>query len=136
MSSTTGTVRSAFASPPAPVVSCPTQPHASGQVSSWWRAAWPPTRSWSRTASAPVERRVERRPVAVTLTGCPSRGEDPPPDPGDELEPLGVRVDEHQLVDGQHVAQPGEARRRAPGVYVEPPPTTASFMVSLSLRSA
>ena len=35
MSRTTGTVRSAFASPPAPVVSCPTQPHSSGQVSSW-----------------------------------------------------------------------------------------------------
>ena len=34
MSSTTGTVRSALASPPAPVVSCPTQPHSSGQVSS------------------------------------------------------------------------------------------------------
>ena len=34
MSSTTGTVRSALARPPAPVVSWPTQPHSSGQVSS------------------------------------------------------------------------------------------------------
>ena len=31
MSSTTGTVRSALARPPAPVVSWPTQPHSSGQ---------------------------------------------------------------------------------------------------------
>ncbi len=54
MSSTTGTVRSALARPPAPVVSWPTQPHSSGQVSSWLRAACPPTRSWSRTASAPA----------------------------------------------------------------------------------
>lgn len=53
MSRTTGTVRSALARPPAPVVSCPTQPHSSGQVSSWWRAAWPPMRSCSSTASAP-----------------------------------------------------------------------------------
>ena len=34
ISSTTGTVRSAFASPPAPVVSWPMHPHASGTVSS------------------------------------------------------------------------------------------------------
>ena len=52
-SSTTGTVRRAFANPPAPVVSCPTQPQSSGQVSSRWRAAWPPIRSWNKTASAP-----------------------------------------------------------------------------------
>ncbi len=38
-SSTTGTVRSALARPPAPVVSCPTQPHSSGKVSSVIRAA-------------------------------------------------------------------------------------------------
>ena len=34
ISSTTGTVRIAFAKPPAPVVSWPMQPHASGTVSS------------------------------------------------------------------------------------------------------
>ena len=49
----TGTVRIAFAKPPAPVVSWPTQPQASGIVSSWWRAAWPPTRICTSTKSAP-----------------------------------------------------------------------------------
>ena len=34
ISSTTGTVRIALAKPPAPVVSCPMQPHGSGTVSS------------------------------------------------------------------------------------------------------
>jgi len=70
MSSTTGTVRSAFASPPAPVVSWPMCPHASGNVSSEMRAACPPTRSWISTTSA------SRRPsfldvVAVIRPGCP-----------------------------------------------------------------
>ena len=49
MSSTTGTVRIAFAKPPAPVVSCPMQPQASGAVSSCSRASWPPTRIWIST---------------------------------------------------------------------------------------
>ena len=44
---TTGTVRSAFANPPAPVVSWPMHPHASGIVSSESRAACPPTRTGS-----------------------------------------------------------------------------------------
>ncbi len=70
MSRTTGTVRSALASPPAPVVSCPTQPHSSGQVSSWLRAAWPPTRSWSSTASAPATP-ASRSVVVVSLPGWP-----------------------------------------------------------------
>ena len=39
MSRTTGTVRIAFARPPAPVVSWPMHPQSRGQVSSWWRAA-------------------------------------------------------------------------------------------------
>ncbi len=38
-SRTMGTVRSAFAKPPAPVVSWPTQPQSGGQVSSRCRAA-------------------------------------------------------------------------------------------------
>lgn len=37
MSSTTGTVRSALAKPPAPVVSWPTQQNSSGNVSSTFR---------------------------------------------------------------------------------------------------
>jgi hypothetical protein len=70
MSRTTGTVRSALARPPAPVVSWPTQPHSSGQVSSRWRAAWPPTRSCSRTAPAP-SRPSSRLVVQRTAAGCP-----------------------------------------------------------------
>ena len=58
--STRGTVRSALASPPAPVVSCPTQPNSSGQVSSRSRAACPPTRSWIRTAPRGRARRPGR----------------------------------------------------------------------------
>ena len=57
ISSTTGTVRSALASPPAPVVSCPMQPHGSGIVSSRSRASCPPTRIWISTKSAPSSAR-------------------------------------------------------------------------------
>ena len=67
-SRTMGTVRSAFASPPAPVVSCPTQPQSSGQVSSRWRAAWPPIRSWNKIASAPSVP-SSRSPVQLTRAG-------------------------------------------------------------------
>ena len=70
MSSTMGTVRSALASPPAPVVSCPTQPQSSGQVSSRCRAAWPPTRSWSSTAPAPSTP-SSRLVVQLTRAGWP-----------------------------------------------------------------
>ena len=75
-SSTTGTVRSALASPPAPVVSCPTQPQSSGQVSSRWRAAWPPIRSWNKIASAPS---VPSSTLSVqrTSAGVVVRGHDP-----------------------------------------------------------
>ena len=41
VSKITGTVRIALASPPAPVVSWPTQPHRKGRLSSTARAAWP-----------------------------------------------------------------------------------------------
>lgn len=51
-SRTTGTVRSAFAKPPGPVVSCPMQQASCGHVSSCCRAACPPMRSWNMTASA------------------------------------------------------------------------------------
>jgi hypothetical protein len=70
MSSTTGTVRSAFASPPAPVVSCPTQPQSSGNVSSEMRAAWPPIRSWMTTAAAPAIP-ASTSDVQLTWPGCP-----------------------------------------------------------------
>ena len=53
ISRTTGTVRIALAKPPAPVVSWPMQPQASGAVSSCRRAVCPPTRIWTSTKSAP-----------------------------------------------------------------------------------
>ena len=52
-SSITGTVRIAFAKPPAPVVSWPMQPQRSGTVSSWSRDCCPPTRIWKSTNEAP-----------------------------------------------------------------------------------
>ena len=71
-SSTTGTVRSAFANPPAPVVSCPMQPNRSGIVSSWKRAAWPPTRSCTITKSAPSSA-WSRSPVSMSVPDQPTR---------------------------------------------------------------
>ena len=65
MSSTTGTVRSALARPPAPVVSWPMQPQATGIVSSRRRASWPPTRIWISTKSAPSSARSSS-PVSVS----------------------------------------------------------------------
>ena len=105
--STTGTVRSAFAKPPGPVVSWPMQPHSCGNVSSPWRAAWPPTRSWISTASAsdtPATRSLGRHDAP----GVPRGAEHPLAHPADEPQPLGVGVDEPQLLDGQHVAHAGE----------------------------
>ena len=72
IASTTGTVRRAFANPPAPVVSCPMQPHSSGTVSSSSRAAWPPTRIWIRTESAPSSAR-ERSSVSTSVPSNPWR---------------------------------------------------------------
>ena len=63
--STTGTVRIALAKPPAPVVSCPMQPQASGIVSSCSLASWPPTRIWISTKSAPSTAR-SRSSVSVS----------------------------------------------------------------------
>ena len=61
ISSTTGTVRSALAKPPAPVVSWPMQPQASGTVSSESRAAWPPTRIWIKHEVGAVDARGRGR---------------------------------------------------------------------------
>ena len=125
MSSTTGTVRIALAKPPAPVVSCPMQPQASGTVSSCSRAAWPPTRIWSSTKSAPSTAR-SRSPVMVSSPANALRSSIRRASPPTTSQPLGVDVVQHELVDAQ--------RRRGPdtssGVYVEPPPMTATFTPS------
>lgn len=129
MSSTTGTVRSALASPPAPVVSCPTQPHSSGSVSSTFRAAWPPTRSCSRTACAPATP-SSTEVVATTVAGCPARA---------SIRRAMPDTRSSRWVSGSTSAisvSGSSSRSRAnpsisSGVYVEPPPTTASFTLLL-----
>ena len=108
MSRTTGTVRRALASPPAPVVSCPTQPHSSGQVSSWLRAslaAHPELEEHGvRAGHARVEirRRGEDSRLAMAL-------EDPPTEAADQRQPVLGGVDQDQLVDREHVLHPGES---------------------------
>ena len=84
ISSTTGTVRSALAKPPAPVVSWPMQPHASGTVSSESRAGLSADADLDEHEVGPVERAVEivgqlrapREPAAL---------EHPPGEPADDL---------------------------------------------------
>ena len=65
-----------------------------------------------RPAAGAAPRRRRRAPARGRRRDELSRvalpGEDPPPDARDQLEPLGRRVHEHQLVDRQHVPQPGE----------------------------
>ncbi len=61
-----------------------------------------------------VERGLEgRRRDQLSRVAQPR--EDPPPDARDQLEPLGRRVDEHQLVDRAARPAAGRARRRARG---------------------
>ncbi len=104
---TTGTVRIAFAKPPAPVVSWPMHPQASGAVSSSSLAACPPTRSWSRTNDGPLDRSVEvvrdgeRAAEALPL-------EHPRCHLTDDPAPLGVDVVEDELLDGD----PGSLERQ------------------------
>ena len=114
MDSTTGTVRSAFARPPAPVVSWPTQPHASGTVSSESRACWPPTRIWTSTKSAPSSARsrsLRQRQSARE----PAPLEHPSGEPADDFQPLRVDVLQGEL---RHVEpsaltrEPGHELRR------------------------
>ena len=91
MSSTTGTVRIAFAKPPAPVVSCPMQPHASGRVSS------------SQPRRLPADADLDQHEVGALDGGVEIAGErdvagearaveDPPREAADHLAPLGVDV--------------------------------------------
>ena len=109
MSSTTGTVRSALPKPPAPVVSWPMHPQASGTVSSDSRAACPPTRIWMSTTSAPSTRAIEvagerQRPVEA-LAREHALGQ-----AADHLQALRVDVVEHELA---HVE--ARALAREPG---------------------
>ena len=100
-SRTTGTVRSAFAKPPAPVVSCPMPPYFGGIVSSTNRAAWPPTRSWTITKSAP-SRASSRSTVRRAGRTIPPV-DHPVGEAADDLERVRVDVEEGELVDRQPV---------------------------------
>jgi hypothetical protein len=57
-------------------------------------------------------------------------GQDAAPEAADQLEPVGGRVDEHELLDREHVVQPAEAVhqlrgvRRAPADDRDPHPFT------------
>ena len=124
-SSTTGTVRSAFANPPGPVVSCPMQPNRSGMVSSWNRAglaAHPELHdhevgALERLVAVAGEREVPR-PAGPAHHPLRERA--------DDRQALGIDVQQHQLVHGNRsprVTNPSTSS----GVYVLPPPTTATF---------
>ena len=93
-------------------------PKRRGSVSSTSRAAWPPTRSWNSTKSAP-SRAASRSPVSVSAAGPVPVGRASAGEPADDLEPLGIDVEQDQLVDRQAVRAAREAldqlrRVRAP----------------------
>ncbi len=105
-SSTTGTVRSALPSPPAPVVSWPTQPHAERK------------RLVADPRLLPADPQLDHRGVGVGdagvqvgrpghLAGMAVMAEDPGRERADDLQPVGGRVDQHEF--GDHRAEPGEA---------------------------
>ena len=99
----------AFANPPAPVVSCPMQPHSSGNrlVEEPRRLAADPDLDQDRIRA--VERsgkivRLDQRPLE------PLAREHPPREPGHHSQPLQVDVVQRQLVDRQPLPVAREPR--------------------------
>ena len=125
ISRTTGTVRRAFRNPPGPVVSWPTQPKRGGIVSSRYRAAWPPTRSWRITKSAPSSA-TARRSVIVSRPVQPFRA---------RIRPARPPTIASRSASGSRRTSSSTGRRSSlaanpstsSGVYVLAPPTTAIF---------
>ena len=107
MSSTTGTVRSALARPPAPVVSCPTQPHSRGHVSSLVPRRLAADPQLQQHGVGALHAVVEAAVVA-TVPGWPCAAKIRRARAADQVQPFLRRVHEDQLVDRQRVAQPGE----------------------------
>ena len=125
ISSTTGTVRRALANPPGPVVSWPTQPNRGGIVSSRKRAAWPPTRSWTTTKSAPSSA-AERSRVAVTRPDHPCLARIRPASPA-TISSRSASTSRRTSSSTGRRAERAANPSTSSGVYVLPPPTTAIF---------
>ena len=129
ISSTTGTVRIALASPPGPVVSWPTHPQAAGicLVVEPRRLAADADLDQDRVGA--VERVVE---VAGQLerAGVALAGQHPPGQRADHLEPRGVDVVEHELASTAIRSRSRIRPETSSGVYVEPAPITARFIPS------
>src|SRR3954447_22000415 len=112
ISSTTGTVRMAFAKPPAPVVSWPMQPQARGAVSSRNRA--------SAADSDLNQHEVGVRNSAVEIAGHlePTRialaRQHPPSHASDHIAPPRIDVVQHEFV-GVESGQPGDELRGVGG---------------------
>ena len=114
-SRTTGTVRRAFAKPPAPVVSWPTQPNRSGGrlVAQAGRLAAHPELDHD-------EVRAVDRGVAVGRGHEPAAPaavvEHPAGEAADDVEPLGVDVEQRELVHAEALLAGGEAFHELGGV--------------------
>ena len=115
ISRTRGTVRSALAKPPAPVVSCPTSPKRPGMVSSRSRACWPPTLSWIRTASAPSTASASDV-VVPHQPGIVLFAQDPCGQAAHQGQPVAVDVVQHQLRAAQPVGPCRESLDQFRGV--------------------
>ena len=115
MSSTTGTVRSALAKPPAPVVSWPMQPNRGGIVSSFSRAASPPTRSCTSTNAAPSSARA-RSVVETSRPANPWRRRIRSGEAADHVEPAAVDVVQGDLGDPEPLGAEAEPFDQLGGV--------------------
>ena len=97
MSRTIGTVRSALASPPAPVVSCPTQPQSSGQVSSALPGGLAADPELEQDRARARRCPSSRLSVQLTRGRVPVRAHDPGRHRPDRGQPALVGVDQDQL---------------------------------------
>ena len=104
-------MRSALASPPAPVVSWPMQPQASGIVSSERRACLAADADLDEHEVGAVDSPVEVVARHHELAGEALALEHPARQPADDLAPLGVDVVQRELVDVE-AREPGDELRR------------------------
>ena len=108
MSRTTGTVRSAFANPPAPTVSWPIEPEPRRQRLVAEARGLAADAQLDEDEVGAVDGGVAiRRPDEPARPALPA--EHPLGEPADDLEPLGVDVEQGELVDRQAVGAAREA---------------------------